>query len=244
MNGAVTITANTVSTCTVTNTYTAAATDPVAASASISVGAGVSNLTPTPVPSPTATTTTTVVTTKPTVVPSFPNTGLPPIVSESTTSQDPLSTLGFNAGETPMRLLIPAINLDASIGSVGLTKKGAVDAPNNPSDTAWFNLGTRPGEQGNAVIVGHFGWKNNVPAVFDKLSSLHPGDKLYVQDAKGTVTTFVVRTLREYGANEKAPEVFDANATGSHLNLITCEGTWNSFTHSYSGRLVIFTDKE
>lgn len=63
---------------------------------------------------------------------------------------------------SPVRLKIPKINIDAAIESVGLTPEGAMDVPKSHTNVAWFNLGPRPGEQGSAVINGHFGWwKNN-----------------------------------------------------------------------------------
>lgn len=144
---------------------------------------------------------------------------------------------------SPARLIIPKIHVDAVIGRVGLTKEGAVDAPTDPKNAAWFTLGPRPGEKGSAVIDGHFGWKNNIPAVFDNLSRLRAGDTLSVVDTDGTKSDFVVVAVRSYGTNDNASAVFMASDDNAHLNLITCEGVWNKKQKSYSGRLVVFTDK-
>ena len=57
-----------------------------------------------------------------------------------------------------------------------------MDVPKQPDDVAWFDLGFRPGQKGSAVIDGHSGWKDNRPAVFDNLSKLKNGDKIYVED--------------------------------------------------------------
>lgn len=144
----------------------------------------------------------------------------------------------------PIRLKIPAIAVDAAVESVGLTPDGAMDAPKEPADVAWFNQGPRPGKNGSAVIAGHFGWKDGIPAAFDKLSALQKGDKIYVEDEKGAVTTFVVRELRAYDPNADAGNVFNSSDGKAHLNLITCEGLWDAGSKSYSKRLVVFTDKE
>ena len=144
----------------------------------------------------------------------------------------------------PLRLKIPKINIDASIESVGITLNGAVGVPNGPTNAAWFNLGPRPGEQGSSIIDGHFGWKNNIPAVFDNLYKLKKGDKIYIQDDKGAIITFVVRESKSYDSNLSVPEVFSFNDDKAHLNLITCTGTWNAAKKSHSQRLVVFTDKE
>lgn len=150
---------------------------------------------------------------------------------------------GIRSG-LPVRLTIPSIGVDASLESVGLTPKGAMDVPTGPANAAWFSLGPHPGEEGSAVIAGHYGWKDGLPAVFDDLSTLQKGDTVYVEDENGVRTTFVVRELRSYGEYEDAPEVFGSIDGKAHLNLVTCEGIWDTVSKSYAKRLVVFADKE
>ena len=144
----------------------------------------------------------------------------------------------------PLRLKIPKLKVDAPIQYVGLTAGGAMAVPKDPNNVAWFNLGPRPGEVGSAVIAGHFGWRNNIPAVFDDLYKLRPGDTLSVEDDRGVSTTFVVRESRRYDPAADASEVFLQSDGIAHLNLVTCEGTWNVASDSYSRRLVVLTDKQ
>ena len=144
----------------------------------------------------------------------------------------------------PVRLTIPKIRVDAVIEHLGLTAAGAMDAPRGRSDVGWFALGTLPGEEGSAVIDGHFGWKNGLPAVFDGLHTLRPGDKIYVVNAGGVATTFVVRSVGMYVEDGYPASVFSSTDGGAHLNLITCEGVWNKERKSYSNRLIVFADKE
>lgn len=143
----------------------------------------------------------------------------------------------------PVRLKIPKIHIDAFVEQRGVTVLGAMDVPEIPYNVAWFAVGPHPGENGSAVMSGHFGWKNSIPAVFDDLYQLHQGDKLTVEDEKGVITIFVVRELRVYGENENASDVFVSNDGKAHLNLVTCQGVWNKDKKSYSNRLVVFTDK-
>lgn len=145
----------------------------------------------------------------------------------------------------PTRLKIPAINVDAAVEHLGLTSDGSMDVPKKGVNVAWFNLGPQPGENGSAVIAGHYGrWKNGEGSVFDNLNKLRQGDKIYIEDDKGTTLSFVVRESRSYDLNADASDVFYSNDGKSHLNLITCEGVWNAVSKSYSQRLVVFTDKE
>ncbi|MDP3988734.1 MAG: class F sortase [bacterium] len=144
----------------------------------------------------------------------------------------------------PLRLKIPSIDVDAPVEYVGLTYNGAMDVPKSPIEVGWFNLGPRPGENGSAVIAGHYGWKNNLPAVFDNLHTLRVGDEIFVEDENGFTTTFIVRKIKIYGKDEITPEVFSSSDGKAHLNLITCTGDWNTEEKTRSQRLVVFTDKE
>lgn len=144
----------------------------------------------------------------------------------------------------PVRLRIPSIDVDAPIEYVGLDADGAMDVPEGPDDVAWFNLGPRPGEVGSAVLAGHYGWKNNIPAAFDHLHELQIGDTIAVEDADGSVITFVVREMKIYGKDDIVSDVFSSSGLGAHLNLVTCTGVWNENQKTYAERLVVFTDRE
>jgi len=150
--------------------------------------------------------------------------------------------IGSAGSAYQLHIQIPAINVDAVVESVGLTPDGAMAATEGPSNAAWFDLGPRPGENGSAVIAGHYGWKDDIPAVFDDLNGLHAGDKIYVEDG-GATTTFVVGDIRTYSDTADASAVFASSDGKAHLNLITCGGVWNKARKSYSDRLVVFADK-
>jgi LPXTG-site transpeptidase (sortase) family protein len=144
----------------------------------------------------------------------------------------------------PVRLKIPVINVDSVVEYTGFASNGIMDVPKNPDDAAWFKFGPRPGENGSAVMAGHYGWNSGRAAAFDNLYKLRKGDKLYIEDDKGSVISFVVRETRRYGPGGDDSYVFSSSDGKSHLNLITCEGDWDKVSKSYSERLVIFADKE
>lgn len=144
----------------------------------------------------------------------------------------------------PVRLKIPVIGVDAVVMPVGLTNDGMMDAPKDPKNVGWLTAGTVPGKKGSAVIAGHFGLKNSVPAAFDRLHALRQGDVLTIENEDGITITFVVRKVQIYNQHEDTSGVFGSTDDGIHLNLITCDGVWDTDLKSYSNRLVIFTDKE
>ncbi|HZE87667.1 MAG TPA: class F sortase [Methylomirabilota bacterium] len=137
-------------------------------------------------------------------------------------------------------LSIPKINVSASIESVGMDSQGRMDIPKNADDAAWYNLGVKPGEKGNAVIDGHYDKASGAPAVFYNLTKLHAGDMIIIRDRQSKQYTFAVVRIQNYPYdNFPLQEVF-GQSTQPMLNLITCEGTWNKTTKNYSHRTVVF----
>jgi LPXTG-site transpeptidase (sortase) family protein len=151
-------------------------------------------------------------------------------------SQDLAST------SLPARLIIPKIDVGANIEYLGKNSQGAMAMTKSLVNVVWYDLGPRPGENGTAVIGGHFNGDGKT-SVFDNLHELNPGDKISVTDGAGIVNTFVVRETKSYNKDADASDIFNTNDNKAHLNLITCEGIWDKISQTYSRRLVIFTDK-
>ena len=164
----------------------------------------------------------------------IPSVTLPPEVSKP----------GIVGAGLPVSLSIPSIAVTASIDYVGLTAAGAMDIKEDPTKVAWYEPGPRPGDSGSAVIAGHYGFLRGVGSIFNNLSKLQPGDTVNVTDDAGVMITFKVRSSRRYEPNADTSAIFGSNDGRSHLNLITCEGTWVQSEHSYSDRLVVFTDRK
>jgi len=146
--------------------------------------------------------------------------------------------------DLPIRLVIPIIKVDTTINYVGLTTDGAMDIDKDPDRVAWYEFGPRPGDEGNAVIAGHYGWIGDKGAVFNELHTLKKGDLISVIDKKGVTINFIVSKSQKYDPEADATSVFKSIDGKSHLNLITCNGVWESSKNTYTERLVIFSDKE
>jgi LPXTG-site transpeptidase (sortase) family protein len=166
------------------------------------------------------------------------------VIPPARLTEAPVKPVSHEGSGFPVRLTIPKIGVNAAVVYVGIAPDGSMDIPKGPADVAWFNLGPRPGNEGSAVISGHYGWKDDIPAVFDDLHVLREGDKLYVEDGQGVTTTFVVREVTTYSEYQDATDIFVSTDGKAHLNLITCGGVWNKDRKSYSERTIVFTDKE
>lgn len=143
----------------------------------------------------------------------------------------------------PVLIKIPSIELSATIEKVGLTKSNSLGVPKKPLNTGWYDLGPRPGELGSSVIDGHVNWWRGAKGAFEHLKLLKAGDLIEVQDENGVSVYFNVREIRTYNANADAMDVFSSVDGKSHLNLITCEGTWDKAAQQYTERLVVFADR-
>lgn len=141
----------------------------------------------------------------------------------------------------PLRLKIPAINVDAAVEDVGQTSDGAMDVPKDFNDTAWYDLGARPGEQGNAVVAGHVD-STTGKAVFWDLRKLVSGDQIIVVGDDGVERQFVVTASEAYGRADVPLDRIFGPTTEAHLNLITCDSSsaFDRTKREYAGNLVVY----
>ncbi|MBA2677426.1 MAG: class F sortase [Ktedonobacteraceae bacterium] len=148
-----------------------------------------------------------------------------------------------NTAVNPVRLLIPAIKVNAPIEGVGITASGDLAVPKrNPWEgTGWYQDGPRPGERGSAVIDGHLDRPRNAPAVFWRLRDLRVGNDVFVIDALGRRYHFRVTGVVLYLPQDAPLEQIFGNESGSFLNLITCAGEWLVSQNQTKYRLVVYT---
>lgn len=144
-----------------------------------------------------------------------------------------------NTPTEPMELVIPKLNIDAKVQAVGLDSKNAMAVPSNSFDVAWYKLGYKPAEKGNAVIAGHYDDVNGHPAVFFELATLQKGDDVIVYDTNHLQHRFMVVSINNYPYdNFPLQQVFGA-ASQPTLDLITCTGVWDSVKQTYLKRTVV-----
>jgi LPXTG-site transpeptidase (sortase) family protein len=143
-------------------------------------------------------------------------------------------------GIIPTRLRISSIGVDTRVEKVGQTKEGAMDVPKNIWDVGWYELGTRPGEIGSAVIDGHLDGVNG-SAIFWNLNKLKPGQKIYVADETGKELTFEVTNTEIYPFDKAPLDKIFLESDDSRLNLITCNGTFDYRSLNYNNRLVVYS---
>lgn len=142
----------------------------------------------------------------------------------------------------PQRLDIPGLDVQAPVVARGLDPRGAVDPP--PYDQAgvvgWYAAGVKPGAAGAALMVGHVDTENR-PAVFHRISALKPGATVRVLRDDGKLAEFTVDDVQVVArAGFDARQAYGAHRSGrAELRLITCGGTFDRATRSYTANVIV-----
>lgn len=159
------------------------------------------------------------------------------VVYTQTQTQTP-APAPIDAG-LPTWINIPAIGVNTSVITVGLTAGGAVDTPANLWQAAWFNGSARPNSGGAVFIDGHS------PGVFQNLGSLGVGSIISLSLADGSVINYQV-VANEYTplSDVKMWRVLSKAYGGSEgLNIMTCAGTYVPSLGTYDHRTTVFAVK-
>ncbi|MCX0244004.1 class F sortase [Streptomyces drozdowiczii] len=146
------------------------------------------------------------------------------------------------AGVAPKSVEIPSLGVEAPVVSRGLDAEGAIEPPSfdTPQTVGWYGDGTRPGAEGPALLVGHVDTETK-PAVFYGLSAARPGAKVDVTRTDGTVAEFTIDDVQVLTrARFDARKAYGPRKDGrAELRLITCGGTYDQKSHSYTANVVV-----
>ncbi len=152
-----------------------------------------------------------------------------------------LQTIANSKTADPVQINIPKLGISASMEKMGLNQDGSLAVPAKWNDVGWYAAGTKPGDVGPAVLVGHLDSYTG-PAVFWNLRKLQAGDDIEIQRADGTQVSFRVTSLEHYDQNNfPTQKVYGPTATPS-LRLITCSGNYNRLLGHYSQNLVVYAE--
>ncbi|MFE0694184.1 class F sortase [Streptomyces sp. NPDC059173] len=145
-------------------------------------------------------------------------------------------------GAAPERVEVPSAGIDAPVVARGLDGDGAIDPPpyGMPKTAGWYGDGTRPGAQGTALFVGHVDTDTR-PAVFYGLSAVKPGARVDVTRADGSVAEFTVDDVQLVTRTHfDAQKAYGPREDGrAELRLITCGGTYDQETRSYTANVIV-----
>jgi sortase (surface protein transpeptidase) len=152
------------------------------------------------------------------------------------------STRRFRPTPAPVRVEIPAIGVATRLQRLGRAGDGTIEVPHGPDkwDVAgWYKDGTRPGDPGSAVILGHVD-STSGPAVFYRLRELRRGDRVEVVRAGGSRVTFTVQRVEQYPKRRFPTSEVYYPTLEPMLRLVTCGGAFDRSTHHYIDNVIVF----
>ncbi len=166
----------------------------------------------------------------------------PKLLSSREVFSPPATALLQGEDDVPVRLIIPAIQVDALIETVSVLNSGDLDTPRQQpwTDVGWYNASPDPGNLGSAVIDGHLDRPGGFPAVFWNLRNLQAGNQLKVLHRSGKMSVFTVNSVASYPVNAVPLQAIFGNGAGKYLNLITCAGGWLQSQHQTTLRMVVY----
>jgi len=164
----------------------------------------------------------------------------PPMDSESEELRDRSAVLPVVPRGEPIRVRIPAIEVDVPLVRLGMRPDRSMEVPDFGL-AGWYVKGPMPGHPGPSVLAGHVDSYAG-PDVFHRLHELVADDEVQVFFDSGDQVAFLVTRI------ERTPK--DALPTGSIwprtndriLALITCGGTFDRSARSYEDNVIVYAE--
>jgi sortase (surface protein transpeptidase) len=139
----------------------------------------------------------------------------------------------------PVAVSIPKLGVRSKLIHLGRDKYGSMEVPQNAASAGWFSGGAAPGALGPAVIAGHVTW-DGAPAVFHRLGTLRPGDRVAVARKDGRTAVFTVSRVDRFSKSRFPSKAVYGAIDHAGLRLITCGGTYDAARHRYLDNVVVF----
>ena len=149
------------------------------------------------------------------------------------------SVRDYRKTAVPVRVEIPKIGVASSLDRLGRAPDKTVQEPTRWAVAGWYAAGTRPGDPGSAVILGHVDSKRG-PAVFFRLRELRRGDRVTIRRANGSSVRFVVQRTEQYPKDRFPTDAVYYPTLTPALRLVTCGGEFDATIGRYRSNLIVF----
>lgn len=156
---------------------------------------------------------------------------------ESATTDEPV--VDAEAAVPPVQVSIPSIDVQADVGSLGVSDDGTVEVPTDYDDAGWLDTSSPPGERGPAIVLGHVDSKTGL-AVFSRLAEVAVGDEVVLTGEDNKPVTYRVTGSGTYPKDDFPTQLVYGPAAGPVLRLITCGGVYDRDAGSHEDNVVVF----
>jgi sortase (surface protein transpeptidase) len=153
------------------------------------------------------------------------------------------SVRGYRTTPVPVRVEIPRIAVASTLDRLGRARDRTVEVPSRWEVAGWYAPGTRPGDPGSAVILGHVDSKRG-PAVFFRLRELRRGDVIAITRADGSSLRFAVDRTEQYDKRRFPTDAVYYPTLTPELRLVTCGGEFDATAGHYRSNVIVFATLE
>ncbi|WP_433130257.1 class F sortase [Micromonospora sp. CA-240977] len=141
----------------------------------------------------------------------------------------------------PVRLVIPGIDVTATVNAVGINERtNEFEVPPSVDQIGWYRYG--PGLEaaaGSVVIAGHVDSATQGRGAFFRLRELDRGDTLTATGSDGTARRYRVVAREEYAKTKIPLDRYFARDGKPRLTLITCGGPFDARARKYRDNIVV-----
>jgi len=166
-----------------------------------------------------------------------------PPATETAQATDGATPAPERTGVGVVRLIIPSLEIDAPIVTLGVDADGTMQSPDNPTDVAWYTFSGRPGEGSNIVMAGHLDYVNYGPAVFYRLKEAQAGDEVRLALVDGTTAPYRVLDVTFYDEATAPVDEIVGPTEKEIVTLITCAGSFDPNVREYDKRVVLRAER-
>ncbi len=154
---------------------------------------------------------------------------------------DPASVAAPLPASTPMRIVIPAIKVNAPVGRLDLNADGTVQVPplSNHNLAGWYDRSVMPGARGTSVILGHVDDYAGA-SVFFNIKNLRKGEAVDIVRADGVTAVFSVDGVQKAAKTNFPTSDVYGNVPYPALRLVTCGGPFDAKSGQYVDSIVVY----
>jgi hypothetical protein len=141
----------------------------------------------------------------------------------------------------PVRLVIPGIDVTATVNAVGINERtNEFEVPPSVDQIGWYRYG--PGleaDAGSVALAGHVDSAKQGKGAFFRLRELDQGDTVTVTGSDGEARRYRVVAREEYAKTKIPLDRYFARDGKPRLTLITCGGPFDAQARKYRDNIVV-----
>lgn len=145
------------------------------------------------------------------------------------------------APNMPRFIRINKLGVEARVKRIGTKPNNQLESPSSIHDTGWYDGSSKPGEAGAALIDAHVAGPTQ-HGVFYDLKKLVAGDTIQIERGDGKLINYKVVSSKTFPAEsvDMNSALVSVDPAKPGLNLMTCDGQFDSKTNQYKSRLVVY----